>query len=132
VSSPPLAWRIDLASASVETDEAALETLEVALSGSDLDASDPSEEIPATLTATVAKLSPKADAAAGFAGPLRLSGAVTLAPETFTAEIASFETEFAPFALSANGTVGLDEIDAELTLTVSDLARLSIRRSRAR
>ena len=119
-----LAWRIDLASASVETDEAALETLQVVLSGSDLDASDPTEEIPATLTATVAKLSPKTDAAAGFAGPLRMSGVVTLAPETFTADIASFETEFEPFALSANGTVGLDEVDAELTLNVSDLARI--------
>jgi translocation and assembly module TamB len=119
-----LAWRVDLASASLETTEAALETAQVVLSGSDLDASDPAEAIQATLTATVARLSPKVESAAGFAGPLRTTGEFTFDPTTFVAEIASFETAFAPFTLTARGTVGLAEIDANLTLNVSDLARL--------
>ncbi|SDU02192.1 translocation/assembly module TamB domain-containing protein [Stappia sp. ES.058] len=119
-----LSWTVDLASASLDTTEVALDSARVVLDGEDLDATNPSAAIAATVSATIERLSPKADGAAEFAGPLQADAKLTLDPTTLATEIGSFDADFAPFTLSARGTVSPDTVNTDLTLNVSDTARL--------
>ncbi|MBL6431869.1 MAG: translocation/assembly module TamB domain-containing protein [Alphaproteobacteria bacterium] len=109
------------------TDEATLETLQVVLSGSDLDASDPTEEIPPPsprpLPDCLRRRTPPPVLPAPCACPAWSPSRRRPLPPTSHPS----RPRFAPFALTANGTVGLAEVDADLKLNISDLARLSPR-----
>ncbi|WP_029059658.1 translocation/assembly module TamB domain-containing protein [Stappia stellulata] len=118
-----LTWQVDLASASLETAEASLETAQIVLKGSKLDATAPSAAIAATIDASIARLSPKADGAADFAGPFQASASLSLDPVTLETEIASLQVDFAPATLTASGTVSPETVAADFDIGVSDLAR---------